>query len=951
MSRPFWLRPLRIAEKPGENVARAAAHHEPLESLLRIGAACLLESLNADRAGVWAEQGPGEAVWKGQIAQIESLGSENERCNVNAYEVFPVEFNDAQAPLEFFAPVFPVGPREFFEGISTAVGVPLRVGDRILGAALAGSVRAGRMAWGETLENIAAEIAVALYTSRIREEQEQTNLKLQLQAEIERLLASGATTHDVLSRILSAAVRQTSAQFVGVVRRLDSSLQWEALAGAPPADHFCDALFRIATAVFLDREAAVRDIPAGLSPGLSVAALPLGFSEAGSLVFLAGYLAGDRIALEALEGFCAMAANARAVSNARDADSAYRSMFDSMSEALVVTDRTGRVMEANRYAREMLLWKGELGSGIGIGEFFVRPGRDEFELWCSQAASAARVPMMKAQLENGLQVRLALRQVLGGSRNLLLRLEEATIIERAERHWKQIKAELCSVFDAVQCGVVLVSTDGRIRFINARFGVLFGVDPYTLQSLETIQELANLVAPRFRIPESFGTPWNSFVAGSRDAVHDEMETTMPSARALERYARPVLSDEGMSLGWLEVFWDVTARRQMQSKLLQTEKMAAVGQLASGIAHELSNPLTSIMGYAQLLLGEKPRRGHGEEAKMIFDEAERARRIVKNLLSFARPAKTERTRADINEIIERAIALREYELKLRNIEVKRELQSGLPPTMADPNQLQQVVLNLIVNAEQAIAENQSRGIIVVRSRQTSTQRIVIEVCDSGPGIPAEISSRIFDLFFTTKAPGVGTGLGLAIVRSIVERHNGEVSFENLSSGGAKFTVQLPLLAVPASQTALVKEDMLSIAVKHRGARILVVEDEPTVARLIEDVLREEGHEVESVLDSREGLRRLSETAYDLVICDLRMPHLDGPALYDALVRAGSTARHRILFVTGDTLGPHTVEFLQARQLQFLAKPFLVEELKLAVYRALDRDTATAAANLASVQAHG
>ena len=529
-------------------------------------------------------------------------------------------------------------------------------------------------------------------------------------------------------------------------------------------------------------------------------------------------------------------------------------------------------------------------------------------------------------------------------------LEPCAAVQRAQRQQKQLEAELRSVLDVVHSGVLLLAPDGGIRFANAHFEALFGLGARTVESLKSIADLVPLIQPCFRSSAAFLAPWKSFVAGSGDAFHDELELAGPARRVLERRARLVLDDDGRRLGWLEVYSDITSQRQIQSKLLQTEKMAALGQLVSGIAHELNNPLTSIMGYAQLALGRRAAETPHNEVTMIFEEAERARRIVKNLLFFARQAQPERTRVNLNEIIERTVALRGYELKIENIAVRCDLAPDLPATLADPHQLQQVVLNLLVNAEQAILENRGRGRIQLRTRKTSASRLAIEVSDDGPGIPADIASRIFDPFFTTKPSGIGTGLGLSIVYGIVQGHGGEVAFENLRGGGAKFTVEFPLVTVPAaeafSRAAIPPHDSRTVF----PGRVLVVEDEPTVAQLIMDVLHEEGHNVESVLDSQEGLTRIARGSYDLIICDLRMPRLDGPGFYDALVRTHSPARHRILFITGDTLGPHTVEFLKSRQLPFLAKPFLVEELKLAANRILAESSGAAPFTMASAEVH-
>jgi two-component system NtrC family sensor kinase len=485
--------------------------------------------------------------------------------------------------------------------------------------------------------------------------------------------------------------------------------------------------------------------------------------------------------------------------------------------------------------------------------------------------------------------------------------------------------------------VILLDPSGRIRFSNDRFGQLFGLSGRAIREAANLEALQEVIAGRFRDPAAFCAPWKGYLSGTGEPGHDELELTRPAQRVLERFFRPVLDAEGRPVGWFELYSDVTGERQIQAKMLQTEKMAALGQLVSGIAHELNNPLTSIMGYAQLLLGHGLHSSQLTEAKNVYNEAERARRIVKNLLYFARENRPERTRADVNEIVEKTIALRSYELKVENIVVECDLAPGLPHTMADPYQLQQVILNLVVNAEHALLEDRGQGHVWIRTRHVfhgaghrTGERIVLEVSDDGPGIPPAIASRIFDPFFTTKAAGLGTGLGLSIVYGIVQQHGGEVTFENQPGGGAKFIVELPVVPVPAKESEPIVPPVSGLPGVSASRRFLVVEDEPTVAQLIVDVLREEGHHVEAVLDSQEGLTRLSRGKYDLVICDLRMPRLDGPAFFDALVRAGSPMRDRIIFITGDTLAPRTLKFLESKNLPYLAKPFLVEELKLAVH---------------------
>ncbi len=617
-------------------------------------------------------------------------------------------------------------------------------------------------------------------------------------------------------------------------------------------------------------------------------------------------------------------------------DAGFAAVFDTSAEALLMVNPQGVIERANPRAGEMLRCKESELVDADLGEFLSRPSREELSRLCALQAASKALSIVEGALASGFPVRISFRAALGGAQTLLLCLEEGSIVQRAEGKWLQVEAELTSVLDSMQTGTILLDAAGRIRFCNARFGQYFGMERRQLQSLETFENLTALVAPRFRTPENFDAPWKSFAEGQRVPGHDELELTRPTRRILERFARPVLDREGRAVGWLELYYDVTGERQIQSKLLQTEKMAAVGQLVSGIAHELNNPLTAIMGYGQLLLGQGLAPEQYSEASKVFQQAERARRIVKNLLYFARENEPERTRVDLNEIVERTLALRSYELRVENILVECELAGDLPETMADPYQLQQVVLNLLMNAEQALLQERGQGKVKIKTRVADGQRIAIEISDDGPGVPRGIASRIFDPFFTTKPPGVGTGLGLSIVYGIVKQHGGEVTFENQSGGGARFVVELPVLEIPADEHEPAALEFASDSGPVRSGRILVVEDEPSVAQLIVDVLREEGHQVEAVLESQEGLARLSRAHYDLVVCDLRMPRLDGPAFYEALIRADSPVQNQLLFVTGDTLAPRTMQFLEKSKLPYLAKPFLVEELKLAVNRRLERN---------------
>lgn len=621
-------------------------------------------------------------------------------------------------------------------------------------------------------------------------------------------------------------------------------------------------------------------------------------------------------------------------------DEAFNAVFDSSAEALVVINSNGAIQRANARARELLRLP-EHVKHSKVPDILPRAHSNDFsKLWSQIGEPLPR--KLDAHIGSSVPLRITLRAILPGSRHLLLCLEETSVVQRAELRWRHVESELRGIIESIDAAIVVFSAAGHMRFFNARFGELVGCDLRQLQELGSFDALNEHIASRFQRPESFAAPWRTFAAGGGEAGRDELEIVRPARRVIERFFRPVLDAEGRAVGWLEHYSDVTRERGAQAKMLQTEKMAALGQLVSGIAHELNNPLTAIMGYAQLLLGKDLAPPQLSEAERVYQEAERARRIVKNLLYFARETRSERVRVDVNEIIERTLALRSYELRVEDIAVQRDLAPYLPATFADPYQLQQVILNLLVNAEQALLEWRGRGRVWIRTRHViegignrTRDHIVLEIADDGPGIPPEIGSRIFDPFFTSKPSGVGTGLGLSIVYGIVHQHGGEVTFENQPGAGVRFIIDLPVMEAPVESRAESQAPLAESLKTTAPARILAIEDEPSVAQLIGDVLREDGHHVEAVLEGPEGLRRLSRNPYDLIICDLRIPHLDGPAIYRSLRRAGSPLAERILFITGDVLAAQTREFLEPNQLPYLAKPFLIEELKLAVHRLLDQ----------------
>jgi two-component system NtrC family sensor kinase len=376
--------------------------------------------------------------------------------------------------------------------------------------------------------------------------------------------------------------------------------------------------------------------------------------------------------------------------------------------------------------------------------------------------------------------------------------------------------------------------------------------------------------------------------------------------------------------------DVTERKRAEVELRSqrealhlAEKLAAMGELMAGVAHELNNPLAVVLGQAFLLRRETAGGQGAERVAKIAKAAERCARVVKNFLAIARQEPPSRSNVDLNHVIGETVELLAHSLRMDGIELELALASELPTLAADAHQIQQVLLNLLTNSHHALREAlPPRRIRVETGHDVASAKIILTVSDNGPGIPAETRARIFDPFFTTKAPGKGTGLGLSLCRGIVEGHDGTIEAESGLGRGARFRIVLPLASTSGEGPA---STPLAAAAPARAKRVLVVDDEPEVAELFAELLSEEGHEVDVAANGKAALARIETARYDVVLCDMRMPELDGPGLHRELSQRFPEMVARLAFVTGDSLSEESRGFLERSGVPYLTKPISLEDL--------------------------
>ncbi len=515
------------------------------------------------------------------------------------------------------------------------------------------------------------------------------------------------------------------------------------------------------------------------------------------------------------------------------------------------------------------------------------------------------------------------RAAAGALRNATLHRE---LVEASSRH-REVAEKLSRIFDHSPDLLLTTDNEGRITEVNRAAEKMLGYERVCMLGLACDdifgEEVAGLVA---RTLEHGLVANHSCRLRKKDGAWVDVELSTSALR-----------NAAVTAGTVWLGRDVSELKETHRRLLQAERLSTVGEVISGVAHELNNPLCGVLGYSQLLLARHAGSTMPRELERIHDSALRCQKIVGNLLAFARGHKPERRYLGINGIIDKTVDIKKYQLSVHDIEIVREYDANLPRTLVDFHQLQQVLLNLFNNAQHAMTcERQRGGRLGIRTTHDGGT-IRIEVSDTGHGMNSQTLERIFDPFFTTKEPGQGTGLGLSVSYGIINEHDGRIYARSQEGHGSTFVIELPIREEPVEHAQERSAKSPVAIAPGRGERILLVDDELMILDLLVEVLLGHGYRVDTASGGEEAWRKI-DPSFDLVISDVRMPQMNGLDLHRRIMAVHPKFRGKMIFMTGDLLDRTTVEFLASVGARILQKPLEIDAVLTAVTETLAAETA-------------
>jgi len=628
---------------------------------------------------------------------------------------------------------------------------------------------------------------------------------------------------------------------------------------------------------------------------------------------------------------------ARDITAQRRSEARFTELFETLQEGIYIVTPDDKILEVNPALVQMLGYdsKEELLSRK-VSEVFVDPEQRSIlarEVKRQPSPQGREITLRRkdGQPVVCLNTSSAVRDTAGKIiryQGALADVTERRAIEKRLYRQQEFARRLIDSFPDL---IFVVDIERRYTFVSPKVAEVLGYN--------TDETIGTIFGDRTHLEERSAVlaVFDDLLQGKRNFSSIEIRVRHKDGewRRLRCHFSPLFEENGKIEGVVISGRDITEMKRLEEQLIQAEKLAAMGQMLAGVAHELNNPLTAILGASELL---RDRAGIDDNTRRQLDmthrQARRAARIVQNLLEFSRPASPQKKALDLNAVIDRTLQLHEHSLRRNQVQVDFQPSPGLLPTIGDANQLIQVFLNLVSNAEQAIREVRPSGRIQIRLGKVAN-RIFASVQDDGAGIPQEVLSKIFDPFFTTKRPGGGTGLGLSICMSIVREHGGDMEVESLPGGGAAFTVFLPVAI--AQQVEHPRRELDSSGsgemmaptldlLKKRA--ILVVDDEESIRMLLLEGLSAQGMHIDCAATAEEALGLVLRTKYDAILCDLNLagsgPNADGYSVAQRLKIASGANKPELIYMSGEVIaeGEGSSASTSYRRLQ---KPFRISDV--------------------------
>ena len=637
----------------------------------------------------------------------------------------------------------------------------------------------------------------------------------------------------------------------------------------------------------------------------------------------------------------------------KQAEIKYKNIIETAFDGFWTTDLRGRFLDVNDlycrmigYTREELL-KMSIPDVEAVEKsketaehikMLIEQGYDRFET--------------RHRRKDGKIIELEISTMYSEARDgqLIVFIRDITERKRAEEKLRQSEERYRLIAENTRDIIITTDMNLRLTYVSPSVEYLTG---------RTTEEVMAMSLEELLTPASLEVAKKAFVEELEIAKKQPRDPTRSRTLELEVIRQDgstfwteaktnfLRGAEDQPVGLIAVLRDMTERRkaeeekiELELKAQMTSRLASVGEMVAGVAHEINNPLTIVTGYAPLLMDRKDiPEDVRRDLALINDSAERVGSIIRRLLAFSRQTKPDQKLVGINELIEGALALQAYHLITSNITLTTQLAPDLPLIVADPGQIQQVLLNLIVNAEAEMKLAHGKGKLTITTAR-SDNTIKISVKDDGPGIKPEIIDRIFDPFFTTRKVGQGTGLGLSLCYGIVAEHNGRIYAKSKPGKGATFIVELPIVTEvevpePAEPVVEQAEPVVEQAEKVVKAKIMVIDDEKVIRDLAKRVLGGEGYEVDTVDNADDALKMIESQRYNLILLDIKMPGMDGVELYRRIQKIAKSLARRVIFITGDILSSDTEKFFAETKVVRIDKPFNAAQLKQEVKRVLTR----------------